>query len=1230
MFQGMDFVKEEANLVYEERLGGSKSPDHHEESDEEEKQRELEEMLYSRVYYDDSSIQAASPEDAMSLPAPAIIHNIEASTLAGQLGFASSGIDEPTTSMGSLQMQAGCNRSQFNHPNRFKASRYYDNDGNKNSKLTFVAPCNPSLKYNEKTSFKDPSFTRPSEFTTRLMTRSANERSYKPRVTKSNTTDKEYSGVVLKDKPSHLRSSQIPSPEVLKRKTVAVVDSFGKPSVTRQSPQSFSSSSLETSLDSDHSKECIASDKSSPNTSDTIKELTSGLEKGKSDASDEVKNMKIVSPRKKSCNQLSENSPRTRKLKQQSFEAKVSKVLSSMLDDESRSSIDETPVVSSNQNLDNLNSDSSWSVGMSWADMSSKFSFGVDSIEEESVRSLQLQDDSSNANSRTHTPDIQERLAEPEKDAEPTEPSKYQLQLKVSDMEAKIGQSDSESEVGSVVEVAPPVKPPPPLVDLSDGEFVPIIKENKKSLPVTKDITVLFNKQINTSDSCADFVVESSSDDDLVMLDVIDNSKQNNSSRSQRRESRGVGKRRSLESSLSKDTVPIKRFAGSQRPDKTEESTNEEQISEDCREFVDQPVISKEINAMKRLDQWLHNPIQSSKYLDHKRFLKKMSDDPKLWPMCSADINNYRSSNRGPKCVNCNDFGHKAKFCPAPRKLVVCHMCGAPGHSEPRCPKKMCLRCGEKNNIYTDRCKKCVSLLPCKVCESTLHDWKSCPDLWRRYHLTTSLGGICKAESVDIRPRNELWCSNCAGKYHLSHECKRAQWKCESISPFIRSYAEIGDEQQIIEGPTTMTMLLTDDCASVLASSEGKRFLDELATSCKVIIRTNFDVKFKKIVLEGISLNLQETREKIIEWSQKQKAALAEKNVQKNIASPKLPPHLCPKLPYERDSLAIVLANQLQLLETPGVIDQTVTELYKSVQKKTEELSNKSTKKEIRDERSKCYRFLNMILVGKCGFSGGKSHVNALKSLLSKLEEKKCPAVCGKVLYKKIQKHFNPIFSNCCRSDYEQLLNRFYKTDDLVKKYDHQEDRSKSNEVSISKEDKSRNNETSFSEEAKNGNDELSASEVKRSSRKKTDNKKVLALAGTSSEAPEDSGEPTSTTDTTTPVLSTTASVGMEAGRSAEPLEAHGEDESWLCDPDHLAREDMDACFTAFDKDGDGYLDLKEFGSVCRALFRNDKGKIYSLEPKQLYEIFNIFDRNKNFISPKISVSLKVGLVLAF
>ena len=52
----------------------------------------------------------------------------------------------------------------------------------------------------------------------------------------------------------------------------------------------------------------------------------------------------------------------------------------------------------------------------------------------------------------------------------------------------------------------------------------------------------------------------------------------------------------------------------------------------------------------------------------------------------------------------------------------------------------------------------------------------------------------------------------------------------------------------------------------------------------------------------------------------------------------------------------------------------------------------------------------------------------------------------------------------------------------------------------------------------------------------------------------------------------------------------------------------MDACFTAFDKDEDGFLSLTEFELICRALFRNDRGKVYVLEEQQLKDIFAVFD----------------------
>ncbi|KAM7364180.1 nicotinamide amidase isoform 1-T2 [Cochliomyia hominivorax] len=56
----------------------------------------------------------------------------------------------------------------------------------------------------------------------------------------------------------------------------------------------------------------------------------------------------------------------------------------------------------------------------------------------------------------------------------------------------------------------------------------------------------------------------------------------------------------------------------------------------------------------------------------------------------------------------------------------------------------------------------------------------------------------------------------------------------------------------------------------------------------------------------------------------------------------------------------------------------------------------------------------------------------------------------------------------------------------------------------------------------------------------------------------------------------------------------------------------MDACFTAFDKDGDDRLSLSEFSLICRALFRNDRGHIYDVPEDRLEQIFSVFDTNED------------------
>jgi hypothetical protein len=70
-----------------------------------------------------------------------------------------------------------------------------------------------------------------------------------------------------------------------------------------------------------------------------------------------------------------------------------------------------------------------------------------------------------------------------------------------------------------------------------------------------------------------------------------------------------------------------------------------------------------------------------------------MPADPKLWRVNHADKIRFNAdSDRRIRCRNCNEWGHKERYCSRPRKKIICYMCGETGHRETRCPNSICLR----------------------------------------------------------------------------------------------------------------------------------------------------------------------------------------------------------------------------------------------------------------------------------------------------------------------------------------------------------------------------------------------------------------------------------------------------------------------------------------------------------------------------------------------------------
>lgn len=65
-------------------------------------------------------------------------------------------------------------------------------------------------------------------------------------------------------------------------------------------------------------------------------------------------------------------------------------------------------------------------------------------------------------------------------------------------------------------------------------------------------------------------------------------------------------------------------------------------------------------------------------------------DDPNLWKIIDADkqYSYMLSPKKRIRCRKCRN-NHNISQCPK-LKQPVCFLCGFPGHSEPRCPHKVC------------------------------------------------------------------------------------------------------------------------------------------------------------------------------------------------------------------------------------------------------------------------------------------------------------------------------------------------------------------------------------------------------------------------------------------------------------------------------------------------------------------------------------------------------------
>ena len=96
------------------------------------------------------------------------------------------------------------------------------------------------------------------------------------------------------------------------------------------------------------------------------------------------------------------------------------------------------------------------------------------------------------------------------------------------------------------------------------------------------------------------------------------------------------------------------------------------------------------------------------------------------------------------------------------------------------------------------------------------HPTQQCPDLWRRYYLTTSYTEELTAGKGELKSSRQLHCCNCATKGHLWFDCKDIKGsKYPVAKPNIFSYEDSKNFLDRVTDGGTKSVVVSDDRKSV-------------------------------------------------------------------------------------------------------------------------------------------------------------------------------------------------------------------------------------------------------------------------------------------------------------------------------------------------------------------------------------------------------------------------------
>lgn len=248
--------------------------------------------------------------------------------------------------------------------------------------------------------------------------------------------------------------------------------------------------------------------------------------------------------------------------------------------------------------------------------------------------------------------------------------------------------------------------------------------------------------------------------------------------------------KRQLERENEENIGNVKRTKNSEKFSKNQASTSNTSNEQENKNKSDnnsffQPM-SKKLKAF-------YNNSRGQENFDVKEIQRKMSKDPRLWAILDDDLTLKPKNLRWKlRCTYCHQSGHLRSNCKEVKKSTTCYICGLDSHKGSRCTQRFCLTCGKKQDTFRPTCETCRRLY-CKMCSAVGHVHTECPDLWRRYHQTTTTDQISIPLNVlgVMKPADRLFCCNCTKRGHDSSTCEDYRWSQHFPTPsFVSNYTD--------------------------------------------------------------------------------------------------------------------------------------------------------------------------------------------------------------------------------------------------------------------------------------------------------------------------------------------------------------------------------------------------------------------------------------------------------